>query len=87
MQLYTVAPVWIEVERQISIVMGETIILSVQQKLFGVKPPEIPSLLCGRLNHVLMVAKMVISKFKYGNHGCISNLLNYEIALRKLTND
>ena len=53
-------------------------------KLFGVTALDVPACFVNKINHLLLVAKMCISKFKYGSYHDIVQLFEYEIELRGL---
>ena len=79
-----VTPVWKDVEQQLAVQLGQHTPLSDRQKLFGLCKAEFPGLLIEKMNQIIMVAKMCISKFKYGDHNNIIWLFNYELSLRNL---
>ena len=65
----------------------ETVLVSVITeifKLFGVKAGDVPACFVNKINHLLLLAKMCISKFKYGSYHDIVRLLEYEMELRGL---
>ena len=79
-----VRPLWSLVENEMNRMFGIDIELSDQQKLFGISRAEYPDPSVDRLNHIILIAKMCISKFKYGEYNDIKWLLRYEISLRKV---
>ena len=80
-----VLPVWNRVENKISEVLGEHFVLTEFQKLFGITSIEVPQVPLDGMNHLILLAKMCISKYKYGEHRSITELFEYEVTLRKWT--
>jgi len=78
-----ITPVWEDIHQKISESLGFEIELNEQQKLFGVSNDDAPQFLVAKINHLILIVKMCISKFIYGDYNNIINLLNYEITLRK----
>ena len=81
----SVVAIWMTVENKVSVMMGRPVTLSEQQKLLGVTSPDFPELLVDRINHILLVTKMCVSKFKYGDYNNLRQIFDYETFIRKLT--
>jgi len=63
---------------------GVQFVLSDIHKLFGVTFNDVPSSLVNKINHVLLIVKMCISKYKFGSYNDILHLFKYELKLRGL---
>ena len=75
---------WKRVELEVSEVLGGEIIqLTTRQKLFGVVRGDLSNYFINKVNHLILVAKMCISKYVYGDYNDIIRLFEYELALRK----
>jgi hypothetical protein len=82
-----VIPLWKFIEHKASLYADRTIVLSDRQILFGMFQPDFPKYGISKLNHVILIAKLCISKFKYGNHHNLLLLFQYELKLRGLKDD
>ena len=81
----SVAGLWREVNSMVARILNVPVgDLTVQQKLFGVVLPEYPKACVNKVNLVLLVAKMCISKYKYGQYSNLILLFNGELLLRKI---
>ena len=75
---------WKRVEVEVSELLGGEIIqLTTQQKLFGVVRGDLSNYFINKVNHLILVAKMCISKYVYGDYNDIICLFEYELAVRK----
>ena len=79
-----VKPVWKSCCDYIFRLTGENINLSITSILFGYNPHCIKSPHIKTINHLILLAKMTISKFKYGSAFDIVSMFEYELRLRKL---
>ena len=77
-----VLELWRHVEDLVNGTLGYTITFSEQQKLFGIADEAF--LFAHKVNNMILIAKMCISKFKYGDHTDIVALFKYEMQLRKI---
>lgn len=80
--------IWTKVELIIKKETGYKLILTNEIKLLGLlkipgKKSRINDLNLKFINHVLIIAKMCISKFKHGNYTDIVSLLEMELSLRE----
>ena len=78
-----ITSLWNTINLILSSVTGNTEVLSQNQILFGVQPREYPNYLRNEINCMILVGKMCISKFKYGDHPNLIQLFNFEWSLRK----
>ena len=80
--------IWVESEKIINAYLGIRIELSPKEVFFGLEREQ--GQICTKnihwVNHVLLVAKMVISKIKYGKESYSINILENELRKRKLIN-
>ena len=74
---------WKRVELEVSELLGSEIIQLTQQKLFGVVRGDLSNYFINKVNHLILVPKMCISKYIYGDYNGIIRLVEYELALRK----
>ena len=79
-----VKPVWRACLDHIFRKTGTNIVLSETDILFGYQPAQIKKYDVQFINHLILVVKMVISKFKYGTATDICCLFEREVLLRKL---
>ena len=77
-----VRQIWHILEEKIEFILGHHFALSEIHKLFGVTKANVPACLVNKINHLLLIVKMCISKFKYGSYNDILLLLEYELKLR-----
>ena len=77
-----VRQIWHILEEKIELILGHHFALSEIHKLFGVTKANVPACLVNKINHLLLIVKMCISKFKYGSYNDILLLLEYELKLR-----
>ena len=75
-----VQPLWAYVENHMCRI-GCEIDLDEVQKLFGIRRLG-PKRITNQLNHYVLIAKMCISKYKYGDHHDLISLFKYEMQLR-----
>lgn len=75
---------WRDVNMRISDFVGEEVTLTEQQKLFGVSSGNIMELTKRKINHLILVAKLAISKYRYGDYHNLIQVFNYEMKLRRL---
>jgi hypothetical protein len=59
------------------------IFLTQHDILLGYKPMELKCSFIRYVNHIILITKMVISKFRYGVGTDICALFDYEIEIRK----
>ena len=78
-----VKPLWKECIDYVFEKSGENVVLSEEIVLFGYKPEQSRKRNVQFINHVLLIAKMVISKFRYGTPLDVSILFRSEIQLRQ----
>ena len=76
---------WLVLEEKIELILGHHFVLTEVFKLFGVTSNDVPVGLVNKINHLLLLVKMCISKFKYGSYHNILLLFDYELKLRSLT--
>ena len=76
--------IWRLAEDRIELLIGARFVLSDIHKLFGVTFNDVPSSLVNKINHVLLIVKMCISKYKFGSYNDILHLFKYELKLRGL---
>ena len=77
-----VRQIWHVLEEKIELILGHHFALSEIHKLFGVTKANVPACFVNKINHLLLIAKMCISKFKYGSYNDILLLFEYELKLR-----
>ena len=80
----TVRPLWSVLETKIELILGQNFVITEIFKLFGVTAVDVPACFVDKINHLLLLAKMCISKFKYGSYHDIVLLFEYELELRGL---
>ena len=76
--------IWQISEDKIEVTTGYRITLTDLQKLFGVKAGDVPACYVSKINHILLIVKMCISKFKYGSYHDICVLFECELKLRNI---
>ena len=77
-----VRQIWHVLEEKIELILGHPFALSETHKLFGVTKANVPACFVNKINHLLLIVKMCISKFKYGSYNDILLLFEYEQKLR-----
>ena len=77
-------PLWEAVKLKISTKFGINLDLTTLHKMFGVSEELLPKYMVKDINHLIVVAKMCISKFVYGDYGNLVNLLENELKIRKI---
>ena len=77
-------PLWEAVKLKISAKFGIDLDLTILHKMFGVSEELLPKYMVKDINHLIVVAKMCISKFVYGDYGNLVNLLENELKIRKI---
>ena len=75
--------VWIECQNYIFTCINQIINLNEKDVLFGYKVYETNTKEIRFINHVILITKMIISKYKYGKSIDIVFLFNHEINIRK----
>ena len=81
-----IKPLWIKVSDIFHQKHYKRISLSDKNKLFGIiKSVELTSLEKKYLNHLILIAKMCISKYRYGTPINICIMFEQELTLRRLT--
>ena len=80
----TVRQLWSVLETKIELILGQNLVITEIFKLFGVTALDVPACFVNKINHLLLLAKLCISKFKYGSYHDIVQLFEYEIELRGL---
>ena len=81
-----VKPLWDTVQHKIRDHMGINTVLSTEHKMFGVPKCGTYHIMEKRINHMIIVAKMCISKFVYGDYGNLLKLFEHELKLRNICN-
>ena len=80
-----VKPIWKELERVICSKMGKKISLGMKEVIFGIDSiQELSKRDIKWINNTILVAKMVISKWKYGKQLYSIKMLEEELGIRKL---
>ena len=80
-----VKPLWEELESQINVFIGKKIKLTMRLILLGVTANDkIDKKYIANINHAILIGKMVISKFKYGNAHNLKDTFEKESKLRNL---
>ena len=79
-----VRQIWSVLEEKIELLVGNHLILTDVIKLFGVTSANVPACFVRKINHLLLVVKMCISKFKFGSYNNLIHLFEYELKLRNL---
>ena len=80
-----VKPVWNEIEKIIMVKIGKRINLKMRDVMLGIVGLEgVSKSILIEINHIILVGKLVISKFKYGNKKFSINLIKQELRFRKL---
>ena len=77
-------PLWEAFNMKISIKFGIDLDLTTLQKMFGVSEELLPKYMAKDINHLIIVAKMCISKFVYGDYGNPLNLFEHELKMCKI---
>ena len=67
--------------------MGINTVLSTEHKMFGVPKGGTYHFMEKQINHMIIVAKMCISKFVYGDYGNLLKLFEHELKLRNICNN
>ena len=75
--------VWSECQNYIYTTTGKNLILTEQDVLLGYKVNEIKSMENKFINHLILITKMVISKYKYGTPVDITVIFQKEINIRR----
>ena len=75
--------VWIECQNYIFTCINQNINLNEKDVLFDYKVYETNTKEIRFINHVILITKMIISKYKYGKSIDIVFLFNHEINIRK----
>ena len=60
------------------------LVLNNEYKLFGISKHNVPQLFVQRVNHVILIAKLCISKYVNGEYDNIVKLLEHKLTLRKI---
>jgi hypothetical protein len=76
---------WVEVKKLIVCNTGNNVDLNITDVLFGCKRPYLGSKVCTYVNHLILIAKMCISKVKYGKKTHIIILFENEVNIRNIT--
>ena len=79
-----VRPLWNAVQEKIVQHLNYHLVLSNEYKLFGISKHDVPQVFVQRVNHVILIAKLCISKYVYGEYDNIVKLLEHELTLRKI---
>ena len=78
----SVKQLWNEVNSIIQVQMGKNVTLSVTTCLFGYyMGSQVENAF---INKLIIIGKLCISKFKYGNHPNLTMLLHQELRLRNI---
>ena len=77
-------PLWEAVKLKISTKFGIHLDLTALHKMFVVSEELLPKYMVKDINNLIVVAKMCISKFVYGDYGNLVNLLENELKIRKI---
>ena len=80
----TVHSIWGKVEDVCFEKCQQRIRLTAEHALLGYRSPDLNAADVCYINHVMLVAKMCISKFKYGTPLNIECMFEAELRLRKL---
>ena len=84
-QCNKVKPLWAEVQKDIKTKIGVTLVITVEKVLLGV--PHISGInqsCLKKINTILAIGKMAISKFKYGKQRNILEIYETDCNLRKV---
>ena len=76
--------IWAKVEHVLADKFNQNLKLTEEQKLFGIQSNVFGKKMSDEVNHIILIAKMCISKYKYGDQTSILEVFNYEMRLRKL---
>ena len=79
-----VRPLWNAVQGKIVQHLNYHLVLSNEYKIFGISKHDVPQVFVQRINHVILIAKLCISKYVYGEYDNIVKLLEHELTLRKI---
>ena len=80
-----VKPLWEEVESKLNAYIGKRIKLTFEQILLGVtNQDQFDKRYIAKINHAILIGKMVISKYKYGNAHNLKLTFERESRLRGL---
>ena len=81
-----IQPLWIEIEKQLSIILNKTVKLTICDKLIGFKRSDngLSIKETHFINHAILIGKLTISKFRYGFRFNIKDMLYREANLRNL---
>ena len=77
---------WRHVSNVITEMTSHLIPLSTEIILFGARKPDVPNIprrCLKALNHIILIAKMSISKFKYGKMHNLFTIFEIELNLRR----
>ena len=78
-------PLWTELEKQVEMYTGTRIRIEAKHALLGyLKNETFSNKTVSEINHSILIAKMAISKVKYGNGGHIIEVFNREASSRSL---
>ena len=78
-----VSKLWKEVEREIQRLFSVKIQLSAERVFLGIISHKyVQKKDLEKINHILLITKMTISKYKYGNHPNLFNLFQQDMYLR-----
>ena len=75
---------WTNVIRNITLITGENILLQEMDVLFGYHTENMKNVNVRTINHILLIAKMTISKYKYGTEINPICIFENELAVRNL---
>ena len=80
----SVTPLWAMINDKIKQVRPAHRRLTEEQQMFGVKSEDFPRHIVKYVNHMILVAKLCISKYKYGDYYDILRLSTFELSLRNI---
>ena len=78
-----IQPIWLEANAIISLKVSKRVMLTHFDVLFGFQQCKV-KLQRDYVNSIIMIAKLSISKFRYGNHPNLLFLFKSELRFRKL---
>lgn len=79
-----IRPIWNSVKEKIFTEFGLNLEVTMEHKMFGVSEADVPQYTVKEINHLLIIAKMCISKFIYGDYGNLLTLFDHELKLRQV---
>ena len=79
-----VEPLWKEVTKTVNSLTGKCINISTEIALFGYFESKLSKKLKDNINHIILIAKMCISKFKYGKGYDLLTMFDKECKLRNI---